>query len=125
MVFDPVWRTIGVVREDFDRLQRSLGVTPYRWRVHFLGTGEIAERERAFGSPERAFYNLRDYVMSRVQQGINQTSDLVTIQIQNIETGEMVGTWRGGSSGRGLSTPSGTWWPSCWDMKSDSGQPPT
>ena len=90
MVFDPVWRMIGAVREDFDRLQRSLGVTPYRWQVHFLGTGEIAERERAFGSPERAFYNLQGYLISRVREGISGKGDLVTLTIKNTATGEMV-----------------------------------
>lgn len=90
MVFDPVWRMIGAVREDFDRLQRSLGVTSYLWQVHFLKTGEIAERERAFGSPEQAFYNMQNYLVWRVTEEINSKGDLVTLTIKNTATGETV-----------------------------------
>ena len=101
MVFDPVWRMIGAVREDFDRLQRSLGVTPYRWQVHFLGTGEIAERERAFGSPERAFYNLQGYLTNRIREGISDKGDLVTLTIENTETWAMVSEVRNRRLGTG------------------------
>jgi len=71
-------------------MRRTLGFKPYRWRVQFLRTGEIAEQEKDFRSPERAFYDLQDYLMRRVQKGINKTTDLVTLQIQNMATGEMI-----------------------------------
>lgn len=86
MVMD-LW---GRITDDVDRVKRSLGVTPYVWQVHFLKTGEIAERERAFGSPERAFYNMQDYLVFRVREEINSKGDLVTLTIKNTATGETV-----------------------------------
>lgn len=80
----------GRISDDVDRVKRSLGVTPYLWQVHFLGTGEVAERERAFGSPEQAFYNMQNYLVWRVMEEISGKGDLVTLTIKNTATGETV-----------------------------------
>jgi len=97
MVMD-LWSRIN---QDIDRVRRSLGVTPYVWQVHFLSTSEIAERERAFGSPERAFYNMQKYLVWRVGEEISNKGDLVTLTIKNTATGEMVKELRNRQLGPG------------------------
>ncbi len=72
---------MDLVNRDIDRVKRAMGVTPYRWRIVFITTEEIAEREQAFGSAARAFYNVQDFLMSRVQKKTSDTFDMVEVNI--------------------------------------------
>jgi hypothetical protein len=83
------------VDSDIDRLKRLLpvGISPagaerYRWRVSFLKSGEIAERDVVARSPDQAFQDLQKYLDYRRTHGLSSISDLVTVELRNTTTGE-------------------------------------
>jgi hypothetical protein len=90
MVMDFIGGITNKVNQDIDRVKRAMGVTPYRWRLVFITTQEIAEREMAFGSPEGAFYNVQDFLLARRHRGLSSTGDLVELSIVNARTGQNI-----------------------------------
>ncbi len=89
-MFDFLGGLVAAVKEDIDGIDRALGVTPYRWRVYVVSTEEIVERELAFGSAERAFYNAQDFLLSRLRNKTSSIFDEVELTISNSRTGEQV-----------------------------------
>ena len=52
----------GSITHPIERIKKSLGVRSYKWQLLFPKTGEITEREKAFGSPKNTLENALDYL---------------------------------------------------------------